>query len=73
MKAWNVFIATQDGECLVDTIFCDDDIPAEDVRKSLIDHDGYHSSIYVRAHDPREVNLELNPNSFLSKLLRGQA
>jgi len=43
MKAWNIW---RRGK-LIDTIFYDDDIPGEQVKDDLINHDGYDSDITV--------------------------
>ncbi|UKM53890.1 hypothetical protein VL2_gp077 [Pseudomonas phage vB_PaeM_VL12] len=44
MQAWDVFL---DGQ-LIDTVFFDVMADTEEVRKSLINHDGYHSDIVVK-------------------------
>ena len=49
MKAWNVCL---NGK-IIDTVFYDDDSDAEEVRRSLIDHDGYDPEITVRDDLPR--------------------
>ncbi|ADD65092.1 hypothetical protein PAK_P100096 [Pseudomonas phage PAK_P1] len=43
MQAWNVY---QNGQ-LIDTVFFDIMCAAEEVRKSLVNHDGYPSDITV--------------------------
>lgn len=49
MKAWDVYKpmpgTNKDRE--LDTVFYDDNCTAEYVRDGLINHDGYHPSIYV--------------------------
>ena len=42
--AWNVYLRGK----LIDTVFFTTDYTAEEVRRSLIDHDGYDSGITVR-------------------------
>lgn len=32
----------------IDTVFFDEDMTAEEVKRSLINHDGYHPKIVVR-------------------------
>lgn len=46
LKAFNVFL---NGK-LIDTIFynASDEIEADDVKRSLVNHDGYDSRIVVR-------------------------
>jgi hypothetical protein len=41
---WNVYL----GGKLIDTVWFDEDMSAEDVRRSLINHDGYDPAITVR-------------------------
>ncbi len=43
-QAWNVYL---NGK-LIDTVFCSPSDTADDVRRSLIDHDGYDPGITVR-------------------------
>jgi hypothetical protein len=43
-QAWNVYL---DGK-LIDTVFYDKDCDADYVKRGLINHDGYDSSITVR-------------------------
>lgn len=43
MKAWNVYL---DGKN-IDTVFYNDDIDAEEVKRGLVDHDGYDPNITV--------------------------
>lgn len=43
-QAWNVYL---NGK-LIDTVFCSHGGSAADVRRSLINHDGYDVSITVR-------------------------
>lgn len=44
MKAWNVYL---NGE-VIDTVFYDDDIEADEVKRGLVDHDSYDPAIEVR-------------------------
>ena len=44
MKAWNVYL---NGE-VIDTVFYDDDVEADEVKRGLVDHDGYDPAIEVR-------------------------
>lgn len=48
MKAWNVYL---DGE-LIDIVFYNDDFDVEEVKQSLINHDGYDPSITVKEGSP---------------------
>jgi hypothetical protein len=43
MNAWNVYLNNR----LVNTIYFDKDMTAEDVRSSLVNHDGYSINIRV--------------------------
>lgn len=56
MKAWTVTIPVAGGEAEIDTVFQDAG-DAEDVRRSLIDHDGYSERIIVRAADRSEWSM----------------
>lgn len=47
MQAWNVYLAGR----LIDTVFANG-YTADEMRRSLIDHDGYDSRIAVRARRP---------------------
>jgi len=53
-KAFDVFVPTQStkfnvvGLKLIDTVFYDSDFTADQVRRSLIGHDGYDSRIIVK-------------------------
>lgn len=49
MKAYEVFL----GQKLIDTVFWVDNSSADEVRRSLINHDGYDSRIYVVRWDKR--------------------
>ena len=40
-KKWNVWLG---GKC-IDTVFFSPDMTAEEVKKSLVEHDGYHPAI----------------------------
>jgi len=40
---WDVYL---NEEC-IDTVWFDEDIPSQEVRKSLVEHDGYDSDIVV--------------------------
>lgn len=44
MKAYNVFLNGEE----IDTVFWVDNSDAEEVRRSLINHDGYDPSIEVK-------------------------
>jgi hypothetical protein len=43
-QAWNVYLHGK----WIDTVFCHVKDTADDVRRSLIHHDGYNSAITVR-------------------------
>jgi hypothetical protein len=43
-QAWNVYLRGRK----IDTVFYDADITADDVRRSLINHDSYDARIIVR-------------------------
>jgi hypothetical protein len=43
-QAWNVYLNGKK----IDTVFCSPKDDAEDVKRSLIDHDGYDAGITVR-------------------------
>lgn len=45
MKGWDVLL---DGE-YVDTVFFGDDMSDAEVKRSLVDHDGYDSRIVIRS------------------------
>jgi len=49
MIGWNVYKPKGTGErwVLIDTVYFLEDIEAEDVRKCLIEHDGYQWDIMV--------------------------
>lgn len=42
--AWNVYLDNR----LITTVFCDDDLDADYVKRSLIDHDGFDPRITIR-------------------------
>lgn len=42
--AWDVYL----NGMWIDTVFYDSDCDREYVKKSLIDHDGYHPNIVIR-------------------------
>jgi len=44
MKAWNVYV---NGE-MIDTVFYNDDIDADEVKRGLIEHDNYAPEIEVK-------------------------
>ena len=44
MTNWNVYL----GKKLIDSVYYTKDCDADYVRRSLINHDGYHPSIQVR-------------------------
>lgn len=48
MTAWNVYVPKEcDVDELIDTVFYSGNVDADEVRKSLIEHDGYPSNIIV--------------------------
>lgn len=47
-RGWDVFLRGKH----IDTVFFDKDIPAEDVKRSLVNHDGYDPAIKVRSDAP---------------------
>ncbi len=47
MSKMSSFDVTLNGKWM-DTVFYDSDISAEEVKKSLIEHDGYNPGIVVR-------------------------
>jgi hypothetical protein len=42
--AWNVYL----GYKCIDTVYFRPDMEAEEIKRSLVDHDGYHPNIRVR-------------------------
>ena len=44
MKAWAVFL----GNRWIDTVFYVENMSAEDVKRSLVNHDGYHPNIVLK-------------------------
>ena len=48
MTAWDVYLIKNGKERLIDTVFYDDDCGEDYVRRGLINHDGYSSSIIVK-------------------------
>jgi hypothetical protein len=44
MKAWNVYLHSR----IIDTIYCDPTLTRDEVRKGLVNHDGYSYSIIIR-------------------------
>lgn len=52
MIAWDVFITKEeDGSIwceLIDTVFYNEDVEAQEVYKALVNHDGYDPKIVVR-------------------------
>ncbi len=42
--AWNVYLRGK----LIDTVWYDADISADDVKRSLVNHDGYDAAITIR-------------------------
>ncbi len=46
MNAWNVY-ADEYADKEFDTVWFDDDLDEDYVRRALIDHDGYDLNIYV--------------------------
>ena len=48
MARFNVWFDDRNGRCyLYDTVYYESDFTAPQVRRSLIDHDGYPECIYV--------------------------
>jgi hypothetical protein len=43
-QAWNVYFAV----AKIDTVYFQPSMNAEEVKKVLVDHDGYHANIRVR-------------------------
>ena len=43
-QAWEVYI----GQRWIDTVFFQADMDAEDVKRSLVEHDGYSSNIRLK-------------------------
>jgi hypothetical protein len=43
-QAWNVYFAISK----IDTVYFNSTMSAEEVKKSLVSHDGYHANIRVR-------------------------
>jgi hypothetical protein len=43
-QAWNIYLRGK----LIDTVFCSAGDSAADVRRSLVEHDGYDAGITVR-------------------------
>jgi hypothetical protein len=56
-KAFDVFVEKRGVEYRVDTVWATG-YSAEEMRQSLIGHDGYSPEIIVREHDPRELWIE---------------
>lgn len=48
MTAWDVFRADEHGQERIDTVFYQPGIPAQQVHRDLVGHDGYPSDIIVR-------------------------
>lgn len=44
MQAWNVYLNGRN----IDKVFFVEDMSAEDVKRSLVNHDGYHQDIFVK-------------------------
>jgi hypothetical protein len=44
---WNVFRSIAERWVKIDTVFYDGDMTAEEIRRSLINHDGYSADILV--------------------------
>jgi hypothetical protein len=62
MAAFNVY----KGRKLIDTVFCSDTDTVEDVKKSLINHDGYDSDIRVtKPRDKAKTQAERTPQQRL--------
>lgn len=73
MIQYDVFVPTRNGEVRIDSVFFSTRQDPAEVRKSLVEHDGYDARIYVREFDPRDVHIDLSPESLFSKRMRGQA
>jgi hypothetical protein len=69
MQAWNVYLAGR----LIDTVFANG-YTADEMRRSLIDHDGYDSRIVVRARRPTTTaKSEGMAPARATRIARGQA
>ena len=44
MTNWNIYL----GKKLIDSVYYDNDCDSDYVKRSLINHDGYHPNIAVR-------------------------
>ena len=44
MKAWNIYL----NEKRIDTVFYNNEVTAEEVKRGLIEHDGFDSGIIIR-------------------------
>ena len=44
MKAWDIYL----DDKLVDTVFCDKNLSAWHVRRSLVYHDGYPGNVKIK-------------------------
>lgn len=60
-QAWNVYL---NGK-LIDTVFCAPSDDADDVKRSLVNHDGYDSGIVVKK---RRVGKSMKKKSKVAKL-----
>lgn len=47
MQAWKVWLKTRDKRLWIDTVYFDKKMTAAEVAVSLINHDGYPTSIVV--------------------------
>jgi len=47
MNLWKVYVPNEYDDVLIDEVFFDRSYTAEDVKKSLIEHDGYEWNIFV--------------------------
>lgn len=47
MQAWNVYL----GDILIDTVYYESWITKDEVRRSLINHDGFDFEIEIREAD----------------------
>ena len=58
-RAWVVTVPVRGGEAEIDTVFAVAE-DAEEVRRSLINHDGYHPRIIVREQGSELAMLDWN-------------
>ena len=54
--AYNVYLKNEDGEYVeIDMVFYNSKQDTEDVKRSLVNHDGYSPNIVVRLEPKRKV------------------